>query len=76
MKELPTLFSFIRRRQARHLVTRQLQHVNALAQTTCREIEETVASFGADRLFDDRFGRIELLAIALRRSAEAVGRAD
>ena len=68
-----TLFRFFRRRRARHLVTRDLQHVCALAQTNCRDIEQIAASFGADRIFDDRFGKIELLAIQLRRSAEAVG---
>jgi hypothetical protein len=67
------------RRRVRAVERRALVGLATTALHVSSRIEQTAASFGSDRLFDPRFGQIELDAVMIRdlaREAIARGAAD
>lgn len=61
-----------RRRRERIAKERSMADFLATAATLSTRIEQTAASFGSRRLFDERYGRIELDALTIRKRAECV----
>jgi hypothetical protein len=64
------------RLRAERLYLQALEAARDAAITLCLDIERTAASFGADRLFDDRLRKIEGNALRARKQLDYARNAD